>query len=1152
MAVNRFTRYTAPQFIQAYDPYPIEKLLPLAQHQQSRFDAIDTAIGKAEAQSVITPGLSKESKETAAAINKERKQQLQDISNRFYESRNVRQAMRDLSGLSSTWANDPRVKFVESDAALKDLILKNMADPDFGTTKIYEKLNPNTGEFTLGLTPEQIAAGMTVTPETYNFISNPGRHTAFEWIHKSIEPDVLKRRELQVKPDGKGSYYTYEGKALTLDNIMGKGLPSIQSLSSDGINLDQFESTEPELVKYIEFQKAKNPNYGVANLINDFAQDAKLYTYWQGFSDQGGSGQTNGTATKPSNVAQGPSLYNSSEGLAYTKTQSEEYEKVVNENFSKNGLGGDEGTLNYIIQDLQFTDRNKGIQYLSETGLFDAEFTKEDRKAFYDQILEQELNRPSLNQKITKLVNGKEVVSDEFSDEAKRERAKREADARFNVAMNLRSQAVQTKNQLRGKFKQEDVVNGIPQITPAQQEAVTRDVNRKSAATISTMLGDIFNIGALTDQATIADPNTNMKYGFFPEDIIINGKQMPSVSMTGLQPIEEQIANREKAIIQALGPNSKIAQVYKNGFDENFITENINDIITEMGSIEGNLPYRITPNGLERTSPSSDQSGQRAAPRGLLTEIGDIIFNRNTSPDRKQNYRDFVAGIQNDAQQKAFNRYSINTEFIDALDANVKTAYGERTYVNDMIELDITVDPSRTDKTKNPKHMLIAETAVKRAKEIEQPVRIFKDGANIVSKDDIYNSFADLPDDLKKSIKFQPEYLMFDYNDVQSSDGNSRPYSVYVKGKYEVTKDGELQATKESFDIDVTDQFLQNSEFYLNPKERAYVGFSDMINDKIFNLDAFGNESFLPESVVTKMSEVADDNFNLFISKNSDNSYNINGSTVLWTPGIDGASENATIQSIENLPNATDFQNLTLQQAKQKIIPMISDIYDAYSSLQTSETESQIPMNYQTYQPVIDNLKATGQINNPNEIESFNVGLFGLNDRNIYQNSGIQSEIGFISADQPPIAPANMSHEQNIEFAARTVANTKIGEKNGGWNNWDVVKRKDAKFVSDVQKLQNIFEESLDENGNRDVNTLKAEIEDKFTEIENASVNNNRLVDAVYNQFSQMSSYRAAKGNGTIETNINDSNIPDWMYAIAVILNESNANPDSIKANLYK
>jgi len=320
-----------------------------------------------------------------------------------------------------------------------------------------------------------------------------------------------------------------------------------------------------------------------------------------------------------------------------------------------------------------------------------------------------------------------------------------------------------------------------------------------------------------------------------------------------------------------------------------------------------------------------------------------------------------------------------------------------------------------------------------------------------------------------------------------------------------------------------------------------------MIQDKIFNLDAFGNQSFLPESVVTKMSEVADDNFNLFISKNSDNSYNINGSTVLWTPGIDGASENATIQSIENLPNATDFQNLTLQQAKQKIIPMISDIYDAYSSLQTSETESQIPMNYEKYQPVIDNLKATGQISNPNEIESFNVGLFGLNDRNIYQNPGVQEEIGFISADQSPIAPANMSPQQNIEFAARTVANTKIGEKNGGWNNWDVVKRKDAKFVSDIQKLQNIFNRSP-----KNITALKANIESNFSEIKNASVNDNRLVDAVYSQFSQMSSYRAAKGNGTIEANINDSNIPDWMYAIAVILNESNANPDSIKANLYK
>ena len=58
MAINRFTKYTAPQLVQAYDPYPMQQMMGLAQHQQKRFDAIDSAIGKAYADAVIKPGLS--------------------------------------------------------------------------------------------------------------------------------------------------------------------------------------------------------------------------------------------------------------------------------------------------------------------------------------------------------------------------------------------------------------------------------------------------------------------------------------------------------------------------------------------------------------------------------------------------------------------------------------------------------------------------------------------------------------------------------------------------------------------------------------------------------------------------------------------------------------------------------------------------------------------------------------------------------------------------------------------------------------------------------------------------------------------------------------------------------------------------------------
>ena len=75
MGINRFTKYTAPQFVQAYDPYPVQQMMGLAQHQQRRFDQIDTAIGKAYSDAVIKPGLSVEGRRTAAAVNKERKEQ---------------------------------------------------------------------------------------------------------------------------------------------------------------------------------------------------------------------------------------------------------------------------------------------------------------------------------------------------------------------------------------------------------------------------------------------------------------------------------------------------------------------------------------------------------------------------------------------------------------------------------------------------------------------------------------------------------------------------------------------------------------------------------------------------------------------------------------------------------------------------------------------------------------------------------------------------------------------------------------------------------------------------------------------------------------------------------------------------------------------
>ena len=1109
MAINRFTKYTAPQFVQAYDPFPMEKLLPLAQHQQKRFDAIDAAIGKAEADSVIMPGLSKESKETAAAINKERKQQLQDISNKFYDSRNVRQAMRDLSGLSSTWANDPRVKFVESDAALKDLILKNMADPDFGTTKIYEKLNPNTGEFTLGLTPEQIAAGMTVTPETYNFISNPGTHTAFKWIHDPMQADVMKQRKWEQKPDGKGGYYTYGGKALTLDVIMSKGLPSLQRLSSDGVHLDQFEASEPELVKHIEFQKAKNPNYGLANLVNDFAQDAKLYTYWQGFSDQGGTTSNGGGAiTKTTTPNTTPSIFSDSMGNTYPITETEIKESEVVSNFKESGLGGDEGALVFATGQLENADITGGINFLAEKGVFEDKFIGEPQKNLLNELKEEHKRKyqnPS-NNKTFKNVNGDRVVTTKYSDSQIEKMATQDAEKQMDVIMQIRNLAIKTEADLlqQGKISVDDLEKGIPQATPEQQKAIIQSTEGEVGKKLNSIIEDLYS----GNTVTVNGQNFN-------QGVLTKWEDYSNEAFKSVPTLKQAVQLSRDAAFGAT-PEQRAARAKER---DAFLERNKGKILQELSNVEGSVQEE----------------------KWVDTPVGGT----SAPIPRKVNYADYLLGEEQKAMDNATKRFSVNTVFMDQLDKNFKSAYGERNYIGNSIMLDTEVDPSRTDKTLNYKHQMLAQQAGIRAKNLSQPVDIYKDGKRIVEKEDVIESIENLPQELENSVEFVPESFYFDW---RGDSEYGKPYSVYVKGTYQAEKSGAVYSSSEKFDIDVTDQFL-SSDYYLNPKEKAFVGYQDMIADKLFNLEAFENQSFIDKKVSDKMTEINnDENFNLYISKNAETgTYDINGSTVLWNPGIDDASENASLVNINNLPNKDDYTNLSLNQAKEKIIPMISDIYDAYNSVSTSAEESKIPMNYQEYQPVIDNLKATGQINNPDEIESFNVGLFGLNDRNIYQNSGVQSEIGFISADQSPIAPANMTPEQNIEFAARTVANTKIGEKNGGWNNWDVVKRKDANFVSDVQKLQNIFQSS-----SKDINTLKANIEDNFSNIENASVNGERLVDVVYSQFSQMSNYRASKGNGTIETNINDSNIPDWMYAVAVILNESNADPDSVKANLYK
>ena len=281
MAINRFTKYTAPQFVQAYDPYPMQQMMGLAQHQQKRFDAIDSAIGKAYADAVIKPGLSTESRQIAAKINKERKQQLDAITNDFAQNRNVRNAVRSLSELSGNWQNDQRASFVEQDRALMENVLAQSGKEGYGQYVTHRSYNPTTGEHTLGYTEEQIAAGVAPTLADYGIMSNPGSTAAFKSYIDPVKEVVFQN----VSRDAEGNLITQDGKYLNSKVFLERAGADLNKLSSDGVNLDNTSDATPEAQQFINWKKREyeltGEKYTLDHFKADYLTEVEKYTFDQ-------------------------------------------------------------------------------------------------------------------------------------------------------------------------------------------------------------------------------------------------------------------------------------------------------------------------------------------------------------------------------------------------------------------------------------------------------------------------------------------------------------------------------------------------------------------------------------------------------------------------------------------------------------------------------------------------------------------------------------------------------------------------------------------------------------------------------------------------------------------------------------------------------
>ena len=123
-----------------------------------------------------------------------------------------------------------------------------------------------------------------------------------------------------------------------------------------------------------------------------------------------------------------------------------------------------------------------------------------------------------------------------------------------------------------------------------------------------------------------------------------------------------------------------------------------------------------------------------------------------------------------------------------------------------------------------------------------------------------------------------------------------------------------------------------------------------------------------------------------------------------------------------------------------------------------------------------------------------------------------------------------------MEYAARLVANT-----DAGWNNFNSVVADKAVFNDSVDDMKQIIKGQADLTPNN--NGLLRDVINNFN-VDEATA---RSMYAMF-ESSNMQAYTAQMGNDKGRRTYNSEGIPDCMYAIVVMQNESGGNPNAINA----
>ena len=244
---NRFTSYSPREFQQTYQPLPMDQMIRLGQIGQQRNDAIDVALGAAQADMGINSGYA--TQDYAKNIEQEYMNKYNTIADAWGTDRNISATIQALSKLKAEKSTDPRIKLAQSDYETKAKIDAQIGQKGYGISSKHGAYDDKTGQWNIGDLKAMADSGQLITAANYHFMENQGDLKTYSPYIDKISADISQTYE--IDPTDGIRKHKETNEVLDYSTILGKSSPLLSGFrNEDGsINMEALTALDPVMAE---------------------------------------------------------------------------------------------------------------------------------------------------------------------------------------------------------------------------------------------------------------------------------------------------------------------------------------------------------------------------------------------------------------------------------------------------------------------------------------------------------------------------------------------------------------------------------------------------------------------------------------------------------------------------------------------------------------------------------------------------------------------------------------------------------------------------------------------------------------------------------------------------------------------------------------